>query len=78
MWKSGGKENDSENSGSQTSFPVDGLNGNRLQHRYLSQYAKYIENKGVNKGQYCFASISTTKTWIFMKLNLVINYYLVG
>ena len=33
----------------------------------LWKYAKYIENQGVNNGQYCFASISTMKAWIFMK-----------
>ena len=32
-------------------------------------FAKYIENQGLNKHQYCFANIAKTKAWIFMKGN---------
>ena len=33
---------------------------------------KYLES------QYCFANISATKAWIFMKIFMVANYYLVS
>ena len=40
--------------------------------------AKHIENKGLNKCQYCFANISATKAWIFIKFYMVVNYYLLS
>ena len=44
----------------------------------MGKYEKYIENQRLKKYQYCFANISSTKTWIFMKVYVVVNYYLVS
>ena len=52
-----------------------------LAHRLQNpkwKYAEYIENQGVNKDQFCFANISTTKARIFMKFYVVVNFYLVS
>ena len=43
----------------------------------MPKYQKYIENQLIKKHQYCFANISATKAWIFMKFFVVANYYLV-
>ena len=32
----------------------------------------------IKKHQYCFVNISATKAWIFMKLYVGVNYYLMG
>ena len=35
----------------------------------ILKYAKYIENKGINKCQYCFANTSAAKAPFFMKFH---------
>ena len=45
---------------------------------YFEYLWKYIEYQGLNKRQYCFAIISISKAWIFMKFYVVVNYYLVS
>ena len=32
----------------------------------------------IKKHQYCFTNISATKAWIFIKIYVMVNYYLVS
>ena len=50
----------------------------RLWRCIIAKISKIHWKSMIKKHQYCFANISATKAWIFMKFYVVVNYYLVG